>query len=325
MESKIGKELEGLMNEYQSLETNLIEYSKQNRISKKSLDKVNDLINNFHEIVGGLNEKGIVIQISGMIENLEKKIKKMVNYPTIPTENFIMNYDGKHKDYFKELIVKVNEKFGETQAEIPEKIFGEVKNMNILKRMAIISTISNNLNLQNQRFYPITPVQSESLFKAGKLLNPKDHMESLALLLYDVEGKNQEEALALKESITRHRTDLGLGQSDLQERLVVVNAGAEFNSGMNYGIEPIIIPGITQVYPHEILYNRKNYKFEYGSKKGLPSSNSSGGCRNFHLPDKKNKIGLRTLDRHWDLDLYARFWEFAPLTSIGRINFAFQE
>ena len=246
-----------------------------------------------------------------------------VNFPDSPSESFLMSYDGSHGDYFQELISKVNEKFNGTRAELPTGTSGEVQNMYAIKRMVLVSTIANNPTLQSQGFYPITPMQDESLLKAGKLPDPSKYWEDLALLLYDTNGNNSQEAQALKESIIQHRTDLGLSQSDLEKRLVVVSAGGEVDSDMPHGVKPIIIPGITQVYAHEILDKTgENHKFEYGLDRGLPAVSEIGnGDRTLYMPSGDN-IGLRVLFRDWDLDLVARDGDLAYSDSDGRVNFA---
>ena len=246
-----------------------------------------------------------------------------VIFPDSPSESFIMSYDGEHKDYFQELIAKVNEKFNGTRAEIPIGTSGEVQNMYAIKRMALVSTIANNPSLQSQGFYPITPMQDETLLKAGKLPDPRKYWEDLALLLYDTNGNNQKEALALKESIVQHKSDLSLPESDLEKRLVIVNAGGVPDQDMPHGVKPIIIPGITQVYTHEIL-NRtgENHKFEYGLDRGLPAVSEIGnGNRTLYMPSGDD-IGLRVLFRDGDLDLVAGFWDLAVSSSVGRVNFA---
>ena len=187
----------------------------------------------------------------------------------------------------------------------------------------MVSTIVNNPSLQGRGFYPITPMQSESLLKADKLPNPSKYWEDLALLLYDTNGNNPQEAQALKESIIQHRTDLGLSQNDLEKRLVVVSAGGEVDSSMPHGVKPIIISGITQVYPHEILDKiGKNHKFKYGLDKGLPAVSQIGnGNRTLYMPSGDN-IGLRVLYRFRDSDLNARYEDLAYTNSDGRVNFA---
>jgi len=246
-----------------------------------------------------------------------------VNFSDSPTESFIMSYGGPHGAYFRELIAKVNERFSGTRAEIPTGTSGEVQNMYAIKRMALVSTIANNPSLQNHGFYPITPMQDETLLKAGKLPNPRGYWEDLALLLYDTNGNNPQEAQALKEAISRHKTDLGLNQSDLEKRLVIVNAGGKVDSSMPHGVKPIIIPGITQVYAHEIL-NRtgENHEFEYGLDRGLPAISEIGnGNRTLYMPSGDN-IGLRVLCRGWVLVLYAGVGGLASSSSGGRVNFA---
>ena len=246
-----------------------------------------------------------------------------VSFPDSPEESFIMSYDGPHRDYFQELISKVNERFSGTRAEIPAGNSGEVQNMYAIKRMALVSVIADNSSLQGQGFYPITPMQDESLLKAGKLPEPGRYWENLALLLYDTNGENQKESEALKENIIQHRSDLGLSQDDLEKRLVVVNAGAVPDQDMNYGVKPVIVPGVTLVYPHEIL-NRtgENHTFEYGLDKGLPAVSEIGnGDRTLYMPSGDN-IGLRALYRCRDLDLVAGIRYLADSNRDGRVNFA---
>jgi len=243
-------------------------------------------------------------------------------FPDLPTESFLMSYDGVHGDYFQELITKTNERFSGTKAEIPTGTSGEVKNIHMIKKIALVSTIANNPNLKSQGFYPITPIQDESLLKAGKLPDPSKYWEDLALLLYDINGENQKEAQALKESIIQNRTDLGLSQSDLEKRLIIVNAGGVPDQNMNYGVKPIIISGITLVYPHEILDKiGENHKFEYGLDRGLPAVSQIGnGNRTLYMPSGDN-IGLRVLFRDWGLDLIARDGDLAYSYGGGRVNF----
>jgi len=247
------------------------------------------------------------------------------NFPDSPSESFIMSYDGTYGAYFQELISKTNERFSGTRAELPIGTSGEVQNMYAIKRMALVSTIVNNPSLQGQGFYPITPMQDEFLLKAGKLPNPSGYWEDLALLLYDTNGTNPKEAQALKESIIQHRTDLGLSQNDLEKKLVIVSAGGEVNSSMPHGVKPIIIPGITQVYAHEILNKTgENHKFDgYGLNGGLPLLNQLGkGSRTLYMPNETEYIGLRVLCRYWDLDLYAWNGDLVSSDEDGRVNFA---
>jgi len=247
------------------------------------------------------------------------------NFPDLPAESFIMSYDHpQHGQFFQELIKKSNEKFKGTKAEIPIGTSGEVKNMYAIKRMALVSTIAGNPSLQSSGLYPITATQSEYLLQAGKLTNPENNWEDLALLLYDTNGNNPKEAQALKENIIQHRTNLGLSQDDLGKRLVIVGAGGELDPGMPHGVKPIIVPGVTQVYQHEILDKTgENHKFEYGLDRGLPAVSEMGnGDRTIYMPSENSNIGLRVLYRNWDLGLGARVRNLAGSGGGGRVNFA---
>jgi len=248
------------------------------------------------------------------------------NYPDLPAETHIFSYDGQHGQFFQELLAKSNERFKGTRVEIPTGKKGEVKNMYAAKRMALVSTIADNPNLRNYGLLPITPMQDECLLKEGRLQDPSKYWEDLGLLLYDTSpnGYNPKESVALKEDLIRHRSELGLSQSDLEERLVIVNAGGEPDSSMRFGVKPIIVSGITIVYPHEILNQTgKNHKFDYGLIKGLPSLSQVGnGKRTLYMPSETSDIGLRVLYRSWVLVLLAGDWDLAVDFEFGRVNFA---
>ena len=248
------------------------------------------------------------------------------NFPNLPDASFIFRYDGEHKDFFQELISKANAVYSGTNAKIQTGTSGEIPG-NLIRRMGLISTIANNSNLRSYNLWPITATQSEYLLQAGKLTNLRDNCEDLALLLYDTNGNNPKEAQALKEGIIQHRDDLGLSQSDLEKRLVVVNAGGKVDSNMPHGVKPIIIPGITQVYAHETLNKTgKDHNFEYGLNRGIPAISELGkGKRTLYMPSKDSNIGLRVLYRYWDLDLSAGDRDLASSGSDGRINFAHQK
>ena len=244
-----------------------------------------------------------------------------VNFQKMPEEGFIMSYDGAHKDFYQELITKVNEIYKGTKAEILVGTSGEVQG-NLIKRMGIISTIANDSSLKSHGLWPITPAQSEYLLKNGKLTNSGSNWEDLALLLYDINGENEKEAKYLKESILKNKDSLGLSDSDLEKKLVICNAGLEVDSDFNYGVKPIVIPGITQIYSHEILNKTgKNHKFEYALENGLPNiSEIEKGSRIIYMPSGDN-IGLRLLYRSRYSNLGARGRDLASSNSDGRVNF----
>jgi len=248
-------------------------------------------------------------------------------FPDSPDESFIFSYDHlQHGQFFQELIAKANAIYSGTGAEIPTGSSGEIQG-HLIKRMGLISTIANDSNLRNHNLWPITATQSEHLLQAGKLTNPEDNWEDFGMVLYDrsSSGYNPQEAQALYDSLNSHRQELGLSERDLEGRLIVVNPGAEIDSGMPHGVKPIIIPGITQVYQHEVLEKvGEEPEFDgYGSNGGLPLLNQLGsGSRTLYMPDETEDIGLRALFRDWDLDLIARNWNLADSDEDGRVNFA---
>ena len=159
------------------------------------------------------------------------------------------------------------------------------------------------------------------------LPKPEDNWEDLALVLYDKsqEGENPREAQALYESLKNHRQALGLSLSDLENRLIIVNPGIEKDNGSNYGVKPIVLLGLTQVYTHEVLSKvGEDPNFDgYGLSGGLPLLKQLGkGDRTLYMPDEKSDIGLRVLFRSWNLGLFAGFRVLADDDDTGRVNFA---
>jgi hypothetical protein len=247
-------------------------------------------------------------------------------FPNLPKESFLFSYNGKHKDYFQELISKVNAIYSGTNAKIPTGKKGEIQG-NLIKRMALVSTIANDSNLRSACLYPITATQSEYLLQASKSTNPKNNWEDFGIVLYDrsKEGYNPQEAQAIYDSLKAHRQDLSLSESDLENRLIIVNPGAEVDSSMPHGVKPIIIPGITQVYTHEVLEKvGEDPNFEgYGLNGGLPLLNQLGnGSRTLYMPNETKDIGCRMLYRGRSLGLGARDEVLAYSNSGGRVSFA---
>jgi len=243
--------------------------------------------------------------------------------PASLSELFILSHD----DYGKELIAKSNALFAGTHAEIPVQGLAdnaEIPNMHLLKRLALITAISRDSQLNSYKAFPITPLESEQLLQLNKLPgDPSTYWEDLGLILYDksIKGKNPREARALYESIKEHKTDLRLSRSDLEEKLLIVNAGLDTDADMPHGVKPIILPGITLVYPHETLKQTgKNHKFTYGLQEGLPSPSELGtGSRTLHMPSENTDIGLRVLYRYRDLNLGAWYGLLTDSDSVGRV------
>ena len=248
-------------------------------------------------------------------------------FPDSVPEIYRFSYDGQHKEFYQEVIAKANELLRGTQIEIPTGKSGEVQNMYPLKRFGLITAIYNNPQLRNHNLWPITPTQSEHLLKAGVLTNNEDYWEGLGLILYDrsESGENPQEAKALYDSLKKHRQDLGLSASDLEQRLIIVSPGLEKDSSMPQGVKPIILPGITQAYTHEVLEKvGEDHNFDgYGLKGGLPLIKQlEKGDRTLYMPDETEDIGLRVLVRDRGSDLYARNWGLVNSSADGRVNFA---
>jgi len=249
------------------------------------------------------------------------------SFPNLPAESFIFSYDHpQHKDFFQELITKANAVYSGTNAEIPVGTSGEIQG-HLIKRMGLISTIAKDSNLRSAGLHPITATQSEYLLQAGKLTNPENNWEDFGMVLYDrnSSGYNPQEAQALYNSLRTHRQDLSLSESDLEGKLIVINPGAEVDLSMPHGVKPIIIPGITQIYQHEVLEKvGENPSFDgYGLNGGLPLINQLGsGSRTLYMPDETSEIGLRVLCRDRGHGLGAGSEGLADSSSGGRVNFA---
>jgi len=256
----------------------------------------------------------------------QSPVSSNIDFGKMSEESFIMSYDcPTNKEFYQELITKVNEVYKGTKAEIPTGTSGEVQG-NLIKRMGIISTIANDSNLRSYGLFPITPAQSEYLLKNGKLTNPGDNWEDFGMVFYDLSesGSNPKEAKAIYESLKKHRTELGLSESGLEGRLIIANPGSVVDSSMPHGVKPIIIPGITQVYSHDILNETgKNHKFKEGLKGGLPTKSEIGeGSRTIYMPNETSNIGVRLLCRDGSLNLGAWYDGLADSSSVGRVNFA---
>ena len=241
-----------------------------------------------------------------------------------PEKVFILKYDG----FGKPLARKVNERFKGTQVQIPDLADNqEIPIGNILTRSALITVISEDPELNKLGLYPITPLQSELLLQRNKLpKDPTTYWEDLALILYDhsEKGKNPREAQALYESLKKHKQDLGLNDSDLEERLLIINVGLHFDNTFPKRVKPKIIPGVTQVLVHSTLrQTRQDHKFNYGLENGLPSVQSLGtGSRTLWMPAQNEDIGLRVLYRSRDLSLSARIVFLDDSYELGRVTFA---
>jgi hypothetical protein len=260
----------------------------------------------------------------------KEEIPKEEPKTTSPNPEFQEAYDPRiltFDDYGRELIRKSNEIYSGTKAEIPLGSDNEeIDNMHILKRLALITTIYNNNQLRGQGLWPITPFQSEQLLKEGNLPKPEEYWEDLALILYDTQGTNQKEAQALYESLQRNKDQLGLSSSDLENRLLMVNAGLEIDSDMPNGVKPIVLPDLTKVYLHDTLQRTgEDHNFEYGLEYGLPSVSELGnGNRTLYMPSENENIGLRGLYRNGNLDLLAWYGVLAVSDSVGRVVIARQ-
>src|SRR3989344_2850276 len=239
-----------------------------------------------------------------------------------PKEVFILSND----DFGKTLVSKVNEKY-QGKVKIPNlRNNQEIPVGNILVSSAYRTVIFENEELNKLGFYPITPLQSESLLQSNKLQNYRTSWTDLALILYDISDKgcNPKEAEALKESLTKYKSDLNLTNQDLEQRLLIVNPGLESDASFPLGVKLVVLPGLTKAYVHETLKQTgRNHKFSFGSDNGLPSiSELEKGSRTLYMPEKNSEIGLRVLCRDWGLYLNSRCRYLDYSSEGGRVPFA---
>ena len=252
-------------------------------------------------------------------------------FPGSVSDSFILSYNP----FGIALISKSNEYFQGTKAEIPlmqadnqTPLKGEVQNMYLLKRLALVTALYKNPGLNPDNFWPISPEQSERLLHDGKMPNASTSWEDLALLLYghSSKGQNPVEAKALYESMKRYQRELGLSKSDLEKKLVVVNAGLEKNDKAPHGVVPVVLPGLTEAYHLDVLEKvgpNQEFKFEYGLDRGLPKIDDLGkGTRTLYMPSETANIGLRVLVRGRNLDVVAGDGGLVSSDAGGRVRFA---
>ena len=200
----------------------------------------------------------------------------------------------------RELAVSIADMFSGTPVVLDTTGIGageEIRNLSMLNRMALTSALFYGGGY-HEVMQPIAPLDSEYLLERGKFV--AGSKEALALLLYDVNGSNEEEANVLLDSIKANQEELGLSDDDLSKRLVVINAGLEKDTTMPYSVKLVVLPGYTEVYSHETLdFSDNNYKFDDGFDRGLPHSADlgHGGGRTLKMPGRDSDIGLRVLVR----------------------------
>ena len=171
---------------------------------------------------------------------------------------------------------------------------------NILDRLAMESTIYSDFNLQSARRELISPQDSELLISRGEHPN-LDRDEYLALVLYDrsVNGANEQQAEALHKSICDHRDSLYINQGEEYSKLLIQRAGLLKDENMPYGVRIRVLPGITRVFPSDILNYQGHYlTFDQALNHGLPTRTATlkGGKRRFVTPTLGDN-GLRVLVR----------------------------
>lgn len=261
---------------------------------------------------------------SDLAKHLASYVEYKKSTSEIPKNAFILRSD----DHFGlELVTKTNELFENTAARIATEYEGEVRDMLILKRLALITTLYTDSNLRSANLWPITPLQSELLLKAGELPEPTRYSEASGLILWSLGGCAPKSANCLYESIKEHRNDLGLEEEDLKERLLIVNAGLELvdKGEIEFGVKPVVLPGLTKVYIPEVLDLKTSPHFTYGLNQGLPSSNELGrGERMLYIPSDNWRAGLSILTRAENLNLWTIPKELNEGNGPHRVVFARQ-
>ncbi len=168
----------------------------------------------------------------------------------------------------------------------------DVRIPNIYYRSAFVTAISKDANLRSAEVWPITPQQSEIFIKEDMMPNLQYLHKPLCFIQYKYNPE-----CSLCTDIKEHRSDLGLSESEVEAgNLVIVNAGLKvdsYSNGERYA-ELAVLPGITQVYRHELLAcdslhqdppGTHSVKFEFGLNGGLPMVKDIGkGERTISLP-----------------------------------------
>ncbi len=256
------------------------------------------------------------------------------------------SYRDKYLSFYEEVVRKTNEMFKNTSAEInleryqavDNNIYETLEKATMLHRAALCTAIYNNDNLNKRNFLPITPLQSELWFEIitknwfnksydddpeikraykGYAREWESSSEYLAFILYNITGENSFEASALRESISGHKEILGLNKDDMKRPLIVVHAGLEKDSkSRQYGVKPIVLQGLTQVYTSPPLeeairifdsgidttcYANHHIFYGFGLEKGLPKispdTRVSRNTRRLIMPNGSSELGLRILQR----------------------------
>lgn len=269
--------------------------------------------------------------------NLNKS--EVDNWPNLPPIVFLLRYDGPYQNFTQELIAKYNERFGFGSLKISVETKGEVEHLSIFQRLGLMTTIYQDSNLRNENLWPITPSQSEGLFRDGRLTNPKQNWENLGLVLYDLtdKSKNTKEHLAFLKTLEQHEKEIGLTKKDLEKRVIVINAGLQKDDSLEYGAYPVVLPGLTQFYTHETLEKvGGNFLFEgFGTEGGLPLlkqiksqadnkflyKNLQTGERVLLMPEETKDMGLRIMGRWSNVVSYAGDDVFVSGCTMGRIHF----
>ncbi|GEM_PF-3922804 len=236
---------------------------------------------------------------------------------TTPLHAFPLCYDA----FGKELVAKVNERFSRTAAEIIPHVDSPQTQIHILRRLAMVTVLSQDPTLQSHHAWPITPAQFETLFHQAYFQHETPQEEHLALLRYDRNftsdglylGSNPYEGAQFSASLRNNLRELGLSQDALEQRLLVIHAGLEKDTNSHvYGVVPVVLPGVTQVIPLACLQEtaRKFFRgqertvgyFTSASDHGLPTlqelikdARGAWPLRSLDIPHKQKNLGLRVL------------------------------
>jgi len=240
------------------------------------------------------------------------------SFPDIPEEVMPLQMD----EFGSELINKVNKEFANTGGEIKD-----VDKLTIYHRMAVISTLYKDRALKSAKVWPITPLQSERLIWVGNIPNDKSK-EDLALVIYGANDSNEPncEKTSLVEGVRAHARGLGLDNDDFKYPLLIVNPGAKVDASLESGILPVILPGLTQVYPHKTLLWGGTHRFRYGLENGLPARNTLSGDRILSVPSHMDTRPVYLLSRLGNSRLYVNLAVFFEgFSTIEKITLAKQE
>lgn len=190
-------------------------------------------------------------------------------------------YSWQHDEFGATLRAKVNEIFNGTKIYINPSRRDQFYDRSLIpisamEKMAVSTAIYKDSSLQSANLKLLTPELVEEFIKKREITPVQCTnipSEYLALILWSRRGyKNLEMySQAMYNSLFRYRKELGLTELDLVQPIVILNAGLEKDDAMPRGVKPVILPGFSKAFSHELLETNGNWAFANANYRGLPT------------------------------------------------------